>query len=864
MHYDVADNTPANFCEDEMAVQQNSLKYFGGQNSGPVEVDDVHDLVVKKDGVTNTTYDPLAGSDTNLNLTELAFTRPKDLATTITAFRTGDVIPVDGPSGTAKMAKDDLLRETAENAITNGIAPAWNKNRVGGWKYNELCSYDGKLYVFNADHAQGDDWSGTDVTKITLSLLAVRGRNIIASVSPITSFNDLPINVVAQIGKNLDDSPDDSRHPWGVVKTICSPNGNRPVQEFIEVSNEPYYNNRMYRRVKNSGGWSNWTEIPNIEKLSSGHVFVGDDTTTKYDYIPAIEGSLLCMSVSDPAWADSNGPANKFAIRSVSSSGTRTDLKVYPKGSDVGKNIFVQVPSGAVGIELVFRANVGTDVVMQYRLLSGSDVDELVSQTITRYGNFELGTINYNASYLVYISSTSRMRTSKSFTISLSKYDCIVAKSGYEVYVIYSSDGEAPYSSSGWVDSYTAMSDEKVHIVFRRKVEADFTLAEASHAFFIFSSTSNVCVRNEIENSQDGVNYWRFDVVGTGQTAVITRFFPKVGQRLSFSCKQKTWDVTSITGAMFYIRYVKSDATTTDIIACKAYQNVPILPFDFIVPDDAVAIEFGVRAVTDTKLTFECHGESDFTYNKLNRGFIKGINHRGFCEIAPENTLPAFRLSKINGFEYVETDVRTTSDGELVCIHDDTVDRTSNGTGYVSSFTLAQLKALDFGSWKSAEFTGVTIPTFEEFIACIRLLGLKAYVEIKSASISSIMSIVDKYGMRKNITLTGSYSDLQSVIADYPDVRIGYVCSSADATIISNALSLKTLQNEVFLAMNINGSDATAVSLCKSNDIPLEVWGEYYGIDTMRGKDPYISGYYHNSVDACYVFATQEMNKFPQ
>ena len=116
-----------------MAIQQNSLKYFGGQNSGPVEVDDVHNLVVKKDGVTNTTYNPLAGSDTNLNLTELAFTRPKDLPTTITAFRTGDVIAVDGPSGTAKMAKDVLLKETAENALVDNVVPLLNLNDPTLW-----------------------------------------------------------------------------------------------------------------------------------------------------------------------------------------------------------------------------------------------------------------------------------------------------------------------------------------------------------------------------------------------------------------------------------------------------------------------------------------------------------------------------------------------------------------------------------------------------------------------------------------------------------------------------------------------------------------------------------------------------------
>ena len=104
-------------------ISPGSYDFHGGPNQNPgVEPSDVKKLYVKKAGTTETTYDPLALSDTDLNLTELAFTRPKDLSTTITAFRTGDVIPVDGPSGTAKMGKDDLLNATAENALKDCIA----------------------------------------------------------------------------------------------------------------------------------------------------------------------------------------------------------------------------------------------------------------------------------------------------------------------------------------------------------------------------------------------------------------------------------------------------------------------------------------------------------------------------------------------------------------------------------------------------------------------------------------------------------------------------------------------------------------------------------------------------------------------
>lgn len=96
--------------------------------------------------------------------------------------------------------------------------------------------------------------------------------------------------------------------------------------------------------------------------------------------------------------------------------------------------------------------------------------------------------------------------------------------------------------------------------------------------------------------------------------------------------------------------------------------------------------------------------------------------HRGWSEKYPENTMLAFRAAAELGVDQIETDIRITSDGELVIIHDETVDRTTNGSGKVSDFTLAELRALDAGVYKGEEFAGERIPTFEEFIEFSRSL----------------------------------------------------------------------------------------------------------------------------------------------
>ncbi|MEU3522866.1 glycerophosphodiester phosphodiesterase [Streptomyces sp. NPDC038707] len=82
---------------------------------------------------------------------------------------------------------------------------------------------------------------------------------------------------------------------------------------------------------------------------------------------------------------------------------------------------------------------------------------------------------------------------------------------------------------------------------------------------------------------------------------------------------------------------------------------------------------------------------------------LQVVAHRGASEDAPEHTLAAYRKAIEDGADALECDVRLTADGHLVCVHDRRVNRTSNGRGAVSALELADLAALDFGSWKNRE-----------------------------------------------------------------------------------------------------------------------------------------------------------------
>lgn len=96
----------------------------------------------------------------------------------------------------------------------------------------------------------------------------------------------------------------------------------------------------------------------------------------------------------------------------------------------------------------------------------------------------------------------------------------------------------------------------------------------------------------------------------------------------------------------------------------------------------------------------------------------KGIcAHRGAMDTHPENTIAAFKEAIRLHAQMIEFDVRLTKDNKLVILHDETVDRTTNGTGKIEDLTIKQVKRLDAGSWKSQKFKGEKIPTFEETLS---------------------------------------------------------------------------------------------------------------------------------------------------
>jgi glycerophosphoryl diester phosphodiesterase len=107
------------------------------------------------------------------------------------------------------------------------------------------------------------------------------------------------------------------------------------------------------------------------------------------------------------------------------------------------------------------------------------------------------------------------------------------------------------------------------------------------------------------------------------------------------------------------------------------------------------------------------------------------IGHRGASGHAPENTLSALSLAAVHGVEWVEFDVKITADKVAILLHDNTVDRTTNGHGYAGQMTYDQISKLDAGQWRMPRYVGQEIPTLYQAFGLMRSLGLSANIELK-------------------------------------------------------------------------------------------------------------------------------------
>jgi len=208
---------------------------------------------------------------------------------------------------------------------------------------------------------------------------------------------------------------------------------------------------------------------------------------------------------------------------------------------------------------------------------------------------------------------------------------------------------------------------------------------------------------------------------------------------------------------------------------------------------------------------------------------IEIIAHRGYSARAPENTIAALLLALDAGATAVEFDLHTTTDGIPVLLHDETLDRTTDGQGEITAIPARDLTGLDAGSWFDHAFADEPLPTLAAALDAIRSRVTTVFCELKGVrAISDVQNVVavtrDADLLDRTVFISMNWALLDAVRAHAPEALIGPIVEheeridSAFARVADDPRSLLDFDARILLAQSTLTERADALG------VPLAVW----------------------------------------
>lgn len=198
--------------------------------------------------------------------------------------------------------------------------------------------------------------------------------------------------------------------------------------------------------------------------------------------------------------------------------------------------------------------------------------------------------------------------------------------------------------------------------------------------------------------------------------------------------------------------------------------------------------------------------------------------HRGFSSQFPENTMRAFEEARQRNVSGIELDVQLTKDGEVVVIHDEEINRTTNGIGYVQDFFLKQIILFDAGTWFHKAFHQEAIPTlrdvFEWIVSTKSQLTLN--IELKNDVIAyealeeKVLELIEEYKLVNQVIISSfNYKSLVKVRSIHPHISLGFLFEGIDNKAVEKALTIQAsgLHCEPQYAFSAEGKRAQASGL---------------------------------------------------
>jgi len=227
------------------------------------------------------------------------------------------------------------------------------------------------------------------------------------------------------------------------------------------------------------------------------------------------------------------------------------------------------------------------------------------------------------------------------------------------------------------------------------------------------------------------------------------------------------------------------------------------------------------------------------TLIQLYRDRVPVFAHRGASAAAPQNTLAAFRLAAEMGADGIELDVQLCRDGEVMVIHDFTVDGTTDGHGAVRDLTLAQLKELDAGSWFDPIFAGERIPTLQEVFDQVghRLLinvELKSLPGITRGLEGEVVRLIEDHNLAQRV-IVSSFNPLavRKVKKLNPTIPSALL-HAPDQPLVLRRVWLSHLVRHEFRHPHYSMVDERYLAWARKNGYRINVWTVNHEADMRR------------------------------
>ncbi|CAH0198594.1 Glycerophosphodiester phosphodiesterase [Peribacillus sp. Bi96] len=260
--------------------------------------------------------------------------------------------------------------------------------------------------------------------------------------------------------------------------------------------------------------------------------------------------------------------------------------------------------------------------------------------------------------------------------------------------------------------------------------------------------------------------------------------------------------------------------------------------------------------------------DENHTNSSIYEKKIVNIAHRGASGYAPEHTIPSYQLGEQMKGDYIEIDLQMTKDGRLIAMHDEKVDRTTNGTGLVKDLTLAEIKKLDAGTWFNEKYPqmakksyeGLVVPTLEEVF---KKFGRQAnyYIETKSPDVYPGMEeellkvlkdykMVDSKGRTKNVLIQSfSQESLLKVHDMNPKLPLVQLFSYKNQATISDE-ELDTIKEyAIGVGPNFNKVDGQYVEMVRNHDLQFHPYTVNERADMKKALEWGATGLFTNYPD---------------